>query len=56
MGKKVPKKVTEVRLVYENKMKAVDRPIVTGSRDAYEILKANWNGQISVIEEFARPE
>lgn len=44
--------VTEVRMVYNNKVKVADRPQVKCSQDAYEILQANWSDQIGLLEEF----
>lgn len=44
--------VTEVKMVYFNKVKAVDRPQVKCSQDAYHILSANWSDQIGLLEEF----
>ena len=52
MSYTIPTTVTEIRLIYQSKVKAADRPQVTGSRDAYEILAANWSDQIGFIEEF----
>ena len=52
MSKEVPKKITQVRLVYENKIKAADRPQVSGSGDAHTILRYNWSDQIGMLEEF----
>ncbi len=39
-------------MIYFNKVKAVDRPQVKCSLDAYEILQANWSDQIGLLEEF----
>ena len=52
MLKKVPLKVTEISVSYKSKQKACDRPQVKTSKQAYEILKANWSDQISLVEEF----
>lgn len=52
MSYKIPYEVTEIKLIYETKVKAKDRPQVTNSQDAYEILRANWSEQIGYIEEF----
>lgn len=49
---KIPSEVTEIKLIYQNKVKATDRPQVTGSQDVYQILLANWSEQIGFIEEF----
>jgi DNA repair protein RadC len=52
MSYKIPFEVTEIKLVYESRIRAKDRPQITGSQDAYEILLANWSEQIGFIEEF----
>ena len=52
MSYKIPFEVTEVKLVYQNKVKAKDCPQIKGSLDAYQILLANWSDQIGFIEEF----
>ena len=45
--------VEEVKLVYRNKVKAVDRPKVRGAARAHEILIDNWDlDQIELREEF----
>lgn len=46
------REVTEVKMIYFNKVKAADRPQVKCSLDAYEILQANWSDQIGLLEEF----
>lgn len=43
--------VSEVQLIYKNKVKASDRKKITCSRDAYEIFIENWNPEI-IVEEF----
>ena len=53
MSYQVPAQVTEVKMVYYNKVKAADRPQVKSSFDAYEILISNWDeGTINLFEEF----
>lgn len=52
MSYKIPYEVTEIKLIYETKVKAKDRFQVTNSQDAYEILRANWSEQMGFIEEF----
>lgn len=47
-----PTQVAEIKLTYQTKVKAADRPKVTSSYDAYEILRANWSDQIGLFEEF----
>lgn len=45
--------VTEIKLTYQNKVKAADRPQIKSSLDAYNILVANWDEQtIELFEEF----
>lgn len=42
----------EVKLTYQSKVKAKDRPKVTKPQDAYDILLKSWDkGQIEIIEE-----
>src|SRR5690606_4433583 len=46
-------KVTEVELIYRGKTRASDRPRVTSSREAYEILKGTWDqNRIELLEQF----
>ena len=53
MSYQIPAQVTEVKMVYYNKVKAADRPQVKSSFDAYEILISNWDeGTINLFEEF----
>lgn len=53
MSYHIPTQVTEVKMVYYNKIKAADRPRVKSSFDAYEILVSNWDeGTIDLFEEF----
>ena len=45
--------VCEVELIYKSKVKASERPQIKSSKDAYEILIANWDeNKIELIEEF----
>ena len=44
--------VSEVELTYKNKVKASDRPQITSSRTAFDILLHNWSDQIEYQEEF----
>ena len=44
--------VSEVELTYKSKVKASDRPQITSSRTAYDILLAHWSDQIEMQEEF----
>lgn len=53
MSYQIPAQVTEVKMVYYNKVKAANRPQVKSSFDAYEILISNWDeGTINLFEEF----
>lgn len=44
--------VTEISLVYQNRIKANQRPQIKSSSDAYTILSDNWSQQIGLLEEF----
>ena len=45
--------VSEVQLIYKNKVKASDRKKITCSSDAYKIFMDNWNPEIiEFVEEF----
>ncbi|NET35540.1 MAG: JAB domain-containing protein [Cyanothece sp. SIO1E1] len=53
MSYQISTQVTEVKMVYHNKVKAEDRPQIRSSFDAYEVLAANWDsGTIGLFEEF----
>ena len=52
MDYSVPAKVAEIQLSYKNRVKAVDRPQVSCSRDAYRVFEANWGAQMGLLEEF----
>jgi DNA repair protein RadC len=52
MNTKIPTKVSEIKLTYNNKVKAKDRPQILSSQDAYAILVANWSDQMALLEEF----
>lgn len=42
----------EVQLVYKNRMRADDRPVIKSASDAYRILLASWDiTQINLVEE-----
>ncbi len=46
-------KVAEIELVYRSKIKAKDRPVITHSFDAYEILRKTWDdSKIELLEQF----
>lgn len=45
--------VTEVELVYHNKVPRKDRPLISSSADAFEILYNNWDfNKIELLEQF----
>jgi len=45
--------VSEINLTYRPKFKASERPKITSSKDAYEILYNNWDlGKIELLEQF----
>ena len=45
--------VSEIDLVYKSKYKASSRPVVRESKDAYDILKQDWDqNKIDFIEQF----
>jgi DNA repair protein RadC len=45
--------VSEVQLIYKNKVKASDRIKIACSRDAYKVFMDNWNPKIiEFVEEF----
>lgn len=52
MSDEVPMRVTEIQLRYKNKIKAIDRPKIKKSTDAYRVLKSNWSNQMALLEEF----
>jgi DNA repair protein RadC len=46
-------KVTKVELIYRSRTKVADRPKVRSARDAYKILKRNWDlNKIELVEQF----
>lgn len=45
--------VAEIELIYKSKVKASERPVITTSKDAYQILLTSWNdNKIELVEEF----
>lgn len=45
--------VAEVQLIYKSKIKASERPKITKSADAFEVLKKHWNpNTLEFVEEF----
>jgi DNA repair protein RadC len=45
-------KVSEVELNYKNKVKPSERIKISGSKDAYEVLRQLWSDKIEYVEEF----
>lgn len=46
-------KISEVELVYRNKVKARYRPKVTSSKEAYRLFRQNWDDcKINLLEQF----
>lgn len=53
MNMPVLTQVAEVELIYKSNVKASQRPQIKKSKDAYEILIANWDeNKIELVEEF----
>ena len=44
--------VAEIVVSYRNQLQLADRPKIVGSRDAENILRANWSDDIELLEEF----
>lgn len=45
--------VTEIELVYRNKLKASDRPKIRTSKDAYDLFMRSWDlNKIELVEQF----
>lgn len=45
--------VAEIQLTYKSNVKPSQRPKITGSKDAFSILKENWDeGKIEFVEQF----
>ncbi|RYZ30476.1 MAG: DNA repair protein [Chitinophagaceae bacterium] len=45
--------VAEVELIYRSKVKASERPLISSSSDAYDILKELWEeGKMDLVEQF----
>lgn len=45
--------VAEIELIYKLKVKASERPMVSTSKDAYEVLKQCWDdNKIDLLEQF----
>lgn len=46
-------KVSEVELVYKTKVKASERPVVSSSKEVYELLRRTWDeNKIELVEQF----
>ncbi len=52
MGKANIFQVSEIELTYKSKVKAADRPKITDSQSAYDILMNHWSDSIEFVEEF----
>jgi DNA repair protein RadC len=51
--KKQKFQVAEVELVYRSKVKASERPKITCSNDAYDVLMESWEeGKLELLEQF----
>lgn len=45
--------VAEVELIYKSKVKASERPLISSSLDAYNVLKDLWEeGKMDLVEQF----
>lgn len=44
--------VAEVKISYRSRIQVADRPRITSSRDAENILRTNWSDDIELLEEF----
>jgi DNA repair protein RadC len=45
--------VSEVELVYKNKVKPSERPLVKSAKECYELLKSTWDeNKIEFVEQF----
>ncbi len=46
-------KVAEVELIYKSKVKASDRPKISSSKDAFNVLSKSWDeNKIELVEQF----
>lgn len=52
MKKRTFFQVSEIELTYKSKIKATDRPKITNSQNAYNILMNHWSDSIEFVEEF----
>ena len=45
--------VSEVELIYKNKVKSSERPVVKSAKECYELLKLTWDeNKIEFVEQF----
>lgn len=44
--------VSEIKISYQNKLQAADRPRISTSSDAEGIFRSNWSNDIELLEEF----
>ncbi|MBS1545215.1 MAG: JAB domain-containing protein [Bacteroidetes bacterium] len=53
LNEKQMQQVAEIQLTYKSNVKPSMRPKISGSRDAYEVLKSNWDpSRIEFLEQF----
>ena len=53
MTKKFKENISQISLIYKNKVRADDRPKIHTSRDAYRLFRENWDDlTINLFEEF----
>ena len=52
MNKRLELKIPEIKMTFNHKVRASDRPKVSSSTDAFEILISNWSDEIELREEF----
>lgn len=53
MTKKFKENISQISLVYKNKVKASERPKIKDSKDAYKLFRENWDDMtINLYEEF----
>ena len=56
MNQQAWQKVAEVELIYKSKVKASERPLISSSKDAAEILMNLWNeNKIDFVAEPCKP-
>ena len=53
MTRKFQENISQISLIYKNKVKAKERPKISHSRDAYRLFRDNWDDMtINLFEEF----